>query len=52
MLTPPGFHLEGGGQQGKHCSPLEFPPLEIVLLKFIIDVEYLTKCMSNESMHM
>ena len=41
LLQMPGFHLGGGGG------------LEIVLLKFIIDVEKcLTKCMSSESMHM
>ena len=45
----------GGGYRGG-CPPLEpffWPPLEIVLLKFIIDVDKcLTKYMSSESMHM
>ena len=41
-----GFHL-GGGRGGR------LPHLEIVLIKFIIDVgKCLTKCMSSESMHM
>ena len=48
----PGFHLGGSGGR---LSPLGIllPPLEIVLLKFIIDVDKgLAKCMSSERMHM
>ena len=40
-----GFHLGGWGRR--------LPPMEMVLLKLIIDVDKcLTKCMSSESMHM
>ena len=39
------------GEDAPHGTFL--PPLEIVLLKFTIDVDKcLTKCMSSESMHM
>ncbi len=53
-----GWAGGGGGGGGLATSlgtfpPPPPPPLKIVLLKFIIDVDKcLTKCMSNESMHM
>ena len=42
---------EGGGAEAAPLVPFCSPPsLEIVLLKFIIDVDKcLTKCMSSES---
>ena len=44
--------VRGGGQGVALLEPF-CPPLEIILLKFIIDVgKCLTKCMSSESMHM
>ena len=46
-----GFHLRGGGQ-GDATAPLGTfhpPTLEVVRLKFIIDVD---KCKSSESMLM
>ena len=45
--------FKGGGGGGGGAWNLFPPPLEIVLLKFIIDIDKcLTKCMSSESMHM
>ena len=48
------FHLGEGGQGNSWPTLEPSPPhLEIVLLKFIIDVDKcLTKCLSSESVHM
>ena len=44
---------EGGGGGGRGLEPFWASLLEIVLLKFVIDVDKcLTKCMSSGSMHM
>ena len=49
------YRVSVRGVRGQGVALLEpfCLPLEIVLLKFIIDVDKcLTKCMSSESMHM